>query len=156
MHLQVAAVGQRMPGWVTEAWSEYSRRMPRTFNLELREIPLAHRGKNPDVARARQQECESLLAAVPENACIVALDVSGRNWSTEKISQRLEQWMAEGRDVSFLIGGPDGLTESCLEQADFRWSLGAMTLPHPLVRVILVEQLYRAWSILTNHPYHRA
>jgi 23S rRNA (pseudouridine1915-N3)-methyltransferase len=156
MHLRVAAVGQRAPAWVDEAWSEYSRRLPATLGLELKEIPLGHRGKNPDIDRARQQECEGLLAAVPDRACVVALDIAGKNWSTEALADHLAQWMREGRDVCFLIGGPDGLAQDCLQRAEQRWSLGAMTLPHALVRVILAEQLYRAWSILNNHPYHRA
>lgn len=156
MHLSVAAIGQRAPAWVSEAWSEYSRRMPTTLGLELRELPLAHRGKNPDIARARQQEGEVLLSAVPAGARIVALEIAGKPWSTEDLAHHLECWMREGQDVCFLIGGPDGFSPDCLQRAEQRWSLGAMTLPHALVRVIVAEQLYRAWSILNHHPYHRA
>lgn len=156
MHLSVAAIGQRAPVWVSEAWSEYSRRMPAALGLDLRELPLAHRGKNPDIERARQQEGESLLSAVPAGARVVALEITGSPWSTEDLARQLERWMKEGQDVCFLIGGPDGLSKDCLQRAEQRWSLGAMTLPHALVRVILAEQLYRAWSILNNHPYHRA
>ena len=156
MRLSVAAIGQRAPAWVSEAWSEYSRRLPSTLGLELRERPLAHRGKNADIERARQQEGEALLAAVPAGARVVALEISGTPWSTEVLASQLERWMSEGQDVCFLIGGPDGLSPDCLRRAEQRWSLGAMTLPHTLVRVIVAAQIYRAWSILNHHPYHRA
>lgn len=156
MHLKVAAVGQRMPAWVSEAWHQYSRRLPATLGIELREVALAPRGKNPDVERARRQECESLLAAVPVGAQVVALDVNGKPWTTPDLAERLQRWMSGGRDVCFLIGGPDGLATPCLRQAEQRWSLGPLTLPHALVRVVVIEQLYRAWSMLNNHPYHRA
>lgn len=156
MHLRVAAVGQRAPGWVTEAWLQYSRRLPATLGIELREVPLARRGRNPDIGRVRQREGEALLAAVPGGGRIVALDIEGKAWSTGQLSEQLKRWMAGGQDICFLIGGPDGLTSQCLQKAEQRWSLGPLTLPHALVRVIVIEQLYRAWSILSNHPYHRA
>lgn len=156
MQLKVAAIGQRAPAWVESAWREYQRRMPPVLPLELRELPLAHRGRHPDIERARRQEGESLLAAVPNGALVVALDTAGRAWSTAELAERLAAWMQDGRDVCFLIGGPDGYAADCLERADLRWSLGPLTLPHALVRVILAEQLYRAWAILNNHPYHRA
>lgn len=104
----------------------------------------------------RSQEGGALLAAVPQGALVVALDGAGAQWSTEKLADRLESWMQEGRDVSFLIGGPDGLSAECKSKADLSLSLGRFTWPHALVRVMLVEQLYRAWSITQNHPYHRA
>jgi 23S rRNA (pseudouridine1915-N3)-methyltransferase len=156
MRLLVACVGQRMPGWVTDAWNEYARRMPREMSLQLRELPLATRGRKPDIRRVRKQESEALLAAVPSGYRIVALDGRGKAWSTEALAGRMESWMADGRDCSFLVGGPDGIDETCLARTDERWSLGPLTLPHPLVRVLLAEQLYRAWSIVNNHPYHRA
>jgi 23S rRNA (pseudouridine1915-N3)-methyltransferase len=96
-----------------------------------------------------------MLASVPKNARVIALDVGGRTWSTEQLSDRLAGWLAEGRDLALLVGGPEGLADSCVRQAEERWSLSALTFPHPLVRVILAEQLYRAWSILKRHPYHR-
>jgi len=156
MHLMVACIGQRMPAWVEQGWQEYARRMPRELQLRLREIPLAKRGRNPDLARIRRQESEALLAAVPAGAHRVALDIGGRPWSTEQLAQRMEHWQAGGRDCALLIGGPDGLDADCLDQVDERWSLGPLTLPHPLVRVIVAEQLYRAWTVLRGHPYHRA
>jgi 23S rRNA (pseudouridine1915-N3)-methyltransferase len=155
MHLRVAAVGQRAPAWVGQAWQDYSRRLPATLGLDLREIPVAHRGRNPDIERLRKQECEDLLAAAT-GARIVALDIAGAPWTTEMLSRQMSNWMQGGQDVCFLIGGPDGLDAECLARAEQRWSLGPLTLPHALVRVVLAEQLYRAWSILQNHPYHRA
>jgi 23S rRNA (pseudouridine1915-N3)-methyltransferase len=156
MHIMVAAVGQRMPQWVNEAWDEYTRRMPNNFGLSLREIPLAKRGKNADTSRLRTAESEALYAAVPSRATVVALDVKGQSWSTEMLAEKLENWMRDGRDLGFMIGGPDGISQSIMQKADTRWSLGPLTLPHPLVRVVLAEQLYRAWTITQNHPYHRA
>jgi len=156
MQLLVAAVGQRMPGWVVDAWAEYSRRMPPGLALSLREIPLAKRGKNADTRRLTTTESKALLAAMPARARVVALDVRGKTWSTEQLAASLEGWMGDGRDVGFMIGGPDGISPDIMTKADQRWSLGPLTLPHPLVRVVLAEQLYRAWTITQNHPYHRA
>ena len=156
MKLLVAAVGQRMPGWVNEAWNEYVRRMPAGLGLSLREIALAKRGKNADTKRLTALESMALFDAMPKRARIVALDVRGQSWSTEKLAVKLEEWMGDGRDVGFMIGGPDGISADIMKKADTRWSLGPLTLPHPLVRVVLAEQLYRAWTITQNHPYHRA
>ncbi len=156
MQLLVAAVGQRMPRWVNEAWAEYSRRMPAELTLSLREITLAKRGKNADTKRLTAKESEALLAAMPARARVIALDVRGKAWSTEQLAANLENWMGDGRDVGFMIGGPDGISPEILARSDERLSLGPLTLPHPLVRVVLAEQLYRAWTITQNHPYHRA
>jgi len=155
MQLLVAAVGQRMPGWVQQAWTDYSRRMPRELSLDLREIPLAKRSRNAAVGRLRSAEGGALLAAIPAGYRTLALDERGLEWSTQELAVRLEDWMREERGVGFLIGGPDGLSGECRERAHDVWSLGRLTLPHPLVRVILAEQLYRAWTITRNHPYHR-
>ena len=155
MQLVVAAVGQRMPGWVQQAWTDYARRLPRELSLELREIPLAKRSRNAAVDRLRSAEGTALLAAIPAGYRTLALDERGREWTTQELAGRLEDWMREERGVGFLVGGPDGLSGECRERADDVWSLGRLTLPHPLVRVILAEQLYRAWTITRNHPYHR-
>lgn len=156
MRLRLICVGQKMPGWVTEGFHEYTRRMPRELPVDLVEIPMAHRGKNPDIPRLMQQEAEAILAAAGDRDRVVALEVGGKAWSTETLARQLENWQLEGRDVSFLVGGPDGLHTSCRARADQQWSLSPLTLPHPLVRILLAEQLYRAWSITRNHPYHRA
>lgn len=156
MQLLVAAVGQRMPSWVNEAWTEYTRRMPPSLSVSLREISLAKRSKNADTKRLTTLESKALYEAMPTRGRVIALDVRGQAWSTGKLALRLEQWMGDGRDVGFMIGGPDGIDARVMQKADDRWSLGPLTLPHPLVRVVLAEQLYRAWTITQNHPYHRA
>jgi 23S rRNA (pseudouridine1915-N3)-methyltransferase len=156
MQFVVAAVGQRMPAWVQQAWTEYARRLPRELPLELREIPLARRSRNTPTAKARTAEGARLVAAIPPGHRTIALDERGRQWSTQDLAGRLEDWMREERGVGFLIGGPDGLSDGCRGRAQDIWSFGRLTLPHPLVRVILAEQLYRAWTITCNHPYHRA
>ena len=155
MRFSVVAIGQRMPDWVSRAWEEYAKRFPRGLELELKELPMARRSKSSQPDALRLQESQSLLAAVPPGNCLVALDALGKQWTTAELAQQMRQWMQEGRDVSFLIGGPDGLDKTCFGKAEVRWSLGKLTLPHMLVRVILAEQLYRAWTITQNHPYHR-
>lgn len=156
MRLRLICVGQKMPDWVSQGYTDYARRMPPELPLELVEIPMAHRGKNPDIARLMQKESDSILSAAGPKDRVVALEVGGRPWSTEKLASQLENWQQDGRDVSFLVGGPDGLADACRQRADQLWSLSPLTLPHPLVRILLAEQLYRAWSITRNHPYHRA
>ena len=157
MRITVLAVGGRMPAWVDEGVAEYSKRLPRELRLEWRDIPLAQRGKKQADAEAlREKEGQALMKAIPDGDRVLALDVRGKPWSTEQLADRLRHWQMESINTSLLIGGPDGLCQACLQRADARWSLSALTLPHPLVRVLLAEQLYRAWTITVNHPYHRA
>ena len=156
MNIYLIAVGDRMPGWVQEGYQEYAKRLPPECALRLVEIPAGRRGKNADIARLVRDESERLLAAIPRGAAVVALEVGGRSWSTQQLAHKLEGWMDSGRDVALLVGGPDGLGDEARAAAGELWSLSALTLPHPLVRVVLAEQLYRAWSVLRNHPYHRA
>lgn len=144
-----------MPAWVTEGYGEYAKRLPRECSLVLKEIPLAKRQKGSNVARLVADEGQRMLAAVAEGSRVVALDVAGKPRSTEDLAATLEHWLGAGRDVSLLVGGPDGLAPTCLQRADESWSLSPLTLPHPLVRILLAEQIYRAWSIVQNHPYHR-
>ena len=155
MKLLLIAVGQKMPAWVTTAYEEYARRFPRDLPLELIEIPAGKRGKNADIKRILETEGEKMLAAVPKGSRIVTLEVEGGNWSSPQLAQKLEQWQMDGRDVCLLVGGPEGLAPACIAASEAKWSLSALTMPHPLVRVVLAESLYRAWSISTNHPYHR-
>lgn len=155
MRLTVAAIGQRMPSWVTRGWTEYAQRFPRGFSLELREVPAIKRLRNADIESIRRREGEALLLAVPENNYVIALDERGRQWTSAEVSSQMQVWMQNGRDVTFLVGGADGLSGESLAHADQRWALGLLTLPHPLVRIVLAEQLYRAWTITQNHPYHR-
>jgi len=149
--LRILAVGTRMPTWVEAGFAEYHRRMPRDFAVELREMPVSRR----EGARAVAEEGDSLLAALAPEELAVALEVRGEPWSTEELARLLRAWRDEGRRVAFLIGGPDGLSDACRARAARRWSLSRLTLPHPLVRIVLMEQIYRAWSILAAHPYHR-
>lgn len=155
MRLSIIAVGTKMPAWVEQGVEEYGRRMPRELKLEWREIPLARRGKDSRPQQLCAREGEQLLKAVPAGDRVIALDVRGKRISTEQLAQQLEGWQMSGDNYSLLIGGPDGLSSDCLERAEQRWSLSDLTLPHPLVRVLLAEQLYRAWTITVNHPYHR-
>jgi 23S rRNA (pseudouridine1915-N3)-methyltransferase len=155
MRISLIAVGTRMPDWVEQGYQEYARRLPADYSLQLVEINAGKRGKGADIARITQQEGEKMLAAIPKGARVVALDVLGRGWSTEQLAQAMDDWRHDGRDVALLVGGPEGLAPACLAQAEQRWSLSPLTLPHPLVRIVVAEQLYRAWSILHNHPYHR-
>ncbi len=156
MQIHLVAVGQKMPQWVNEGYSEFAKRLPQECRLKLHEIPAGKRGKNSDIKRILQREGERMLAVLPKDCLVIALDVQGQSWSTEKLSSQVNQWMQGGRDIVLLVGGPEGLDPSCLSRAQQSWSLSPLTLPHPLVRVILAEQIYRAWSILANHPYHRA
>lgn len=145
-----------MPAWVGEGYKEYARRLPRECGLVLKEVPLAHRSKSQPVERAVNEEGKRMLAVLSDRQQVIALDVKGRNWSTEQLAQQMDNWMQDGRDISLLVGGPDGLAAECLQRAGQTWSLSPLTLPHPLVRVLLAEQLYRAWSLNSGHPYHRA
>lgn len=144
-----------MPKWVEEGFNEYKRRFPYDMPLELTEIPAGKRGKNADIARILQKEGEAMLSAVAKGNRIVTLDIPGKAWNTEQLAVQLESWKLDARDVSILIGGPEGLSPECKAAAEQSWSLSPLTLPHPLVRVIMAESLYRAWSITANHPYHR-
>ena len=154
MRLRVLAVGQRMPAWVEDGVAEYSRRMPREYAVEWVDIAPAKRG-NGSPQRYREKEGEVILSRLAKTDQLVALDVSGSTISTEKISDRFDQWQMQGQHVSIVIGGPDGLDAAVLQRAAEQWSFGRITLPHPLVRIILAEQLYRAWSVQAGHPYHR-
>ncbi len=145
-----------MPTWVEQGYEEYAKRLPRECQLVLHEIMPAKRTKNGHSQQWVEQEGDRILAATQSDHYVVSLDVKGKPWSTEQLAQQMKTWLADGRDVSLLVGGPDGLSTACDQRADQKWSLSALTLPHPLVRVVLAEQLYRAWTVLQNHPYHRA
>ena len=144
-----------MPKWVQEGYQEYAKRLPRDLTPKLIELPLAQRSKTTNTQKIKNAEGEAMLAQVSSGQHVVALDVLGKSISTEKLSQKMGQWQMEGQDVVLFIGGPDGLAADCLARANEKWSLSALTLPHPLVRIVLIEQWYRAWTILQNHPYHK-
>ena len=155
MRIQLLAVGGKMPAWVQQGYQEYAKRLPRELHPKLVELSLGGRGKKNSSREAVEQEGQQMLAAIPPSHHVVALDVEGEAWSTEALARHMENWRMSGRDLSLLIGGPDGLAADCLTRAQQKWSLSALTLPHPLVRVVLIEQIYRAWTILQNHPYHK-
>ena len=155
MKIKLLAVGTKMPSWVTQGYDEYARRMPSDMQLQLQELGLGFRGKSADLKRAIAKEGEQMLAAIPAQDYVIALDVLGNPWSTQQLAKQCGDWRMSGRNVTLLVGGPDGLDPASVARADQRWSLSPLTLPHPLVRVVLAEQIYRAWSLLNNHPYHK-
>ena len=154
MRLLVAAVGQKMPIWVEQGVIEYQKRFPRHLDFEIRALPMPARQSGQTLERLQQKETASLLKAT-EGCFRIALDEKGKQWTTRMLAEQLEDWQMQGQDIAFLIGGPDGLSTDCLQACPQKWSLGMLTMPHPLVRVMLAEQLYRAWTITSNHPYHR-
>lgn len=155
MRVRIIAVGTKMPAWVQDASQDYLKRFPREWAVEFVEIGLGHRAKGQDVTKAIAKEGEHMLAAIDDRDYVIALDVKGKSWSTEQLSEQMSSWQMNGSNIALLVGGPDGLAAQCLARAQQRWSLSALTLPHPLVRVLLAEQLYRGWTILKNHPYHK-
>ena len=159
MRLLVVAVGHRVPAWIEAGFSEYARRMPREARLELVCVKPEPRGSDSErpagTKRILDAEAKRIVAALPPGCFTVVLDQRGRSFTTETLALHLAEWQGRG-DVAFVIGGADGLAETLLRGADFRWSLSELTLPHALVRVILAEQLYRAVSIRKGLPYHRA
>lgn len=155
MRIHLIAVGNRMPDWVEQGYREYAGRLTQEVILELVEISPHKRSKSSDLERIRREEGEQVIAAIPRGCLVIALEVTGKSWSTEQLARQMDGWLQGGRDVALLVGGPEGLSDACRERADLKWSLSPLTLPHPMVRVLLAEQLYRAWSILKNHPYHR-
>lgn len=144
-----------MPGWVEQGYEQYARRFPSDMPLSLTEIAAGKRGKNADIKRILHKEGELILAAIPKGNRIVTLEVTGQPWDTAQLAQNMQNWQMDGRDISLLIGGPEGLPPQCIALSEQKWSLSALTLPHPLVRIVVAESLYRAWSLNTHHPYHR-
>lgn len=144
-----------MPAWVEQGYQEYHKRLPKELSPHLNEIPVAHRTKNANIQELKESEGRAIQGALNKGVRLVALEVGGKAWSTEQLAQRLEFWQMQGEDLAFVIGGPDGLSASTLAMASEKWSLSNLTLPHPLVRIVFIEQLYRAWTITQNHPYHK-
>jgi len=157
MKIHLIAVGNKMPPWVKAGTDEYLKRMPSTCSVQVHEIPAQSRGGgHQSVDRIKADEAARIEAKIPKNALRVVCDERGNSWTTQDLADRMSDWMAGGRDVAIIVGGPDGLSDEIRASADILWSLSGLTMPHPLVRVLLAEQLYRAWSLLNNHPYHRA
>lgn len=155
MRVQIVAIGDRMPGWVEQGFREYIKRIGPGLTIDMAEISPEKRGKSSDVRRIMQKEAERMRQIVPKGNYVIVLDRKGKSWSTENLAENIAAWQQDGTNISILIGGPEGINRELLDQADARISLSAMTFPHPLVRIILAEQLYRAYSILNHHPYHK-
>ena len=155
MKIMFLCVGTKMPNWVKEGVTEYEKRMSKALNFSFQEVPLAKRSKSSNIVQCVQKEDRAMLARLKPDDYVVALEIGGKSISTAGLAERLRNLQQNRQDVTLLIGGPDGLGQECLARAAEQWSLSALTLPHPLVRVLLAEQLYRAWSILNGHPYHR-
>ncbi len=156
MRVRLVSVGTRMPAWVKAGFEEYSKRIRQDLGFELVEVPLSTRSKTSTAAQYRAKEAKAILAKIRNEDYVVALEVTGRTLGTEALAGQLEEFRAQGRNLCLLIGGPDGLDTACLDRADARWSLSALTLPHTLARLLVVEQLYRASTLLQGHPYHRS
>lgn len=155
MIIHLIAVGTRCTSWAETGFQDYQKRLPAEYKLNLITIPLSKRNKNSQISKHIAEEEKKILAAIPKRSRVIALDVKGQMWNTQQLAQSLQQWQLERQDISLLIGGPDGLGDTCINHAERIWSLSPLTLPHALVRIVVAEQLYRAWSLLSGHPYHR-
>jgi 23S rRNA (pseudouridine1915-N3)-methyltransferase len=155
VHIRLLAVGDRQPSWVDEAFTTYSERLPREWKFRLDVIPTVRRNKNDKSRQAMEAEGELINARLGQSEQVVLLDERGRQLTSKALAGKLSDWQIDGRDLCFVIGGPDGVADSCKQRADFTWSLSQLTLPHGLARVLFAEQLYRAHSLHTGHPYHR-
>jgi 23S rRNA (pseudouridine1915-N3)-methyltransferase len=155
MQIKIIAVGKKMPAWVTDAYQEYAKRFPNNFNVILQEINTEKRHKNSVIESLINKEGGEILAHIAADDIVIALDEHGKEWTSVALSEKLQSWHDLNQSAVFLIGGPDGLADACKKRANFIWSLSQLTLPHPIVRIVLIEQLYRAVTILQGHPYHR-
>ena len=155
MKIYIIAVGEKSPSWVEQGVNEYVSRMPRECAVKIITVATTKRAKNISISQAQEREQDLLLKASPKNSFRVALDENGKAWSTLKLADHLKSWMQESPSIILYIGGPDGFTQEFLEKVDLVWSLSLLTMPHMLVRLLLVEQIYRAWTVIQGHPYHR-
>ena len=156
MHIRLIAVGDRQPSWVDDAFDGYAQRLPRQWKFRLDAIAVAQRSKKMDAAAAVEAEGQKVLRLVKAAEHVIVLDERGAQVSSIGLAEKLSSWQTSGRDLSFVIGGPEGVSKAITARADFRLALSRLTLPHGLARVLFVEQLYRAWTVSTAHPYHRA
>ena len=156
MHIRLIAVGDRQPSWVDDAFGIYTERFPREWKFRLDTIPTVRRSKNDKSRQAMETEGELIAAKLSPTEQVVLLDEHGKQLTSTSLASKLTDWQSDGRDLSFVIGGPDGVSDTVRQRADMMWSLSQLTLPHGMARALLSEQLYRAWSLQTGHPYHRA
>lgn len=155
MVIHFITVGQKMPKWVQEGYAEYAKRLPKACTLKLVELPMAQRGKTGSVDKYKAEEAKRILDAVPKGARLIVLDEHGQQVTTYQLAEKMEDWLSGGQDIALIVGGPDGLEKSLIDQAQWKWGLSKLTMPHPMVRILVAEQIYRAWSVINNHPYHR-
>lgn len=155
MHIRLIAVGDRQPRWVDDACDTYTARFPPHWKFQTETIATAKRTKSGDAARAIDKEADAILGKLGPGEQVVLLDERGTQLTSKNLAERLQAWQADGRDLTFIIGGPDGVSDRCRQRADFTWSLSDLTLPHGVARILFSEQLYRAWSLAAGHPYHR-
>jgi 23S rRNA (pseudouridine1915-N3)-methyltransferase len=155
MHIRLIAVGDRQPAWVDDAFATYIARLPREWKFRIDSIATVRRSKNDKSGQAMMAEGEQLLAKLRDDEQVVLLDERGKQMTSQSLAEQLSRWQSDGRDLAFVIGGPDGVSEACKSRANFSWSLSQLTLPHGLARVMFAEQMYRTWSLQMGHPYHR-
>ncbi len=155
MRIRLLTITHKAPAWIQAGYEEYAKRLPASCALELVEIPAEKRTANADLKRIAEREGDKMLGLIKPNHHVIALDVKGQLWTTEELSSNLATWQQDGRHIDLLVGGPEGLAPQCLAKAETRWSLSPLTFPHIIVKLIVAEQIYRAWSILQQHPYHR-
>jgi 23S rRNA (pseudouridine1915-N3)-methyltransferase len=155
MKIKIISPANKMPDWVNTACKEFQKRLDDSCKLEVLDIPLYKRGKNTDIKNLMEKEGKAMLALTHEHDRVVALDISGKTYSSEAFASQVQLWQQNGQNICFYIGGPEGLAENCIQRANQLMSLSALTLPHPLVRVVLIEQIYRANCIIKGHPYHK-
>jgi 23S rRNA (pseudouridine1915-N3)-methyltransferase len=153
--IHLIAVGKKMPEWINTGYAEFSKRMPPELQINLIEITPSVRNKSTPIEKNIKEEGERIQSAIPTDSKLIVLDEKGKDFSSIDLSKKMEDWLPQGQDISIIIGGADGIDDHIKKQADEKWSLSSFTLPHALVRVVIAEQLYRAWSILKGHPYHR-
>lgn len=155
MQITIVAVGMRLPSWANQAVKEYSKRLPPEINLQLSEIQPVKRSKSAGAEKILKQEAERIGSAIPKGSHIIVLDEHGKTQRTTVLAKHMDTWMRYGKNIAFVIGSADGIHEDIKKKADELWSLSDFTLPHGLARVLLIEQLYRAWTVIKKHPYHR-
>ena len=155
MVIHFITVGQKMPKWVQDGYAEYAKRLPKSCALNLIELPMAQRGKTGSADKYKAEEAKKILAAIPKGSQLIILDEHGQQVTTKGLADKLEEWLGSGQDIALVVGGPDGLEQSLIQQAKWKWGLSKLTMPHPMVRILVAEQIYRAYSVINNHPYHR-
>lgn len=156
MHIRLLAVGDRQPTWVDDAFGIYSERFPREWKFRLDVIPAVRRIKNDKSRQAMETEGDLIQSKLAATEQVILLDERGKHLTSKALAAKLSDWQSDGRDLCFVIGGPDGVSRSVRQRADMMWSMSQLTLPHGMARVLLSEQLFRAWSLQSGHPYHRA